>query len=623
MSKQIGRLFMLNFTSLTTQRRRLIYAAVILAGSHNAESYAAQCDFTISNEWNSGFTSALTITNDGSTEINGWTVGFEYPDGSQINNVWNADISGANPYQLSNKNYNAKIQPGQSTSFGFNSRKANSNQSAPIPVLSGICDNDPDTPAPEVSLTTSTQSGEIPLTVEFDASGSSSQTGDIASYVWEFGDGTSASGAVVNHTFDQVGEYEVSLQITDTDGNSQTFTVNISATMPQPDDALCEFTVRNEWHSGFTGQVRITNEALYPVEGWTVLMTFPDATRISGSWNSQLSGNNPYTLTNANYNGNISPGQSVQFGFNAQKAQPGSPVSTPVLGGLCRGGDVSPPNQPPQASASASVISGTAPLTVNFSSEGSADPDGDDISYLWSFGTGSQSTEANPQFMFNAAGNYTVSLVVSDGELETEAQSINITVEQPVVAEPQSWLLDTQKSSLWFVSTKKLHTLENHTFTSLAGAITAEGDASLAITMDSIESAIDIRNERMREHLFETSMYPEAEVMMSVDVAELAQMPAGASEVSDISALLNLHGVSVPVQAQVRISKLPDGALLVNNLQPILLAAADFNLDTGIETLKQLAGLSSISYTVPVNFHLLFTPETGTPTTDDINLGEE
>lgn len=71
--------------------------------------------------------------------------------------------------------------------------------------------------------------------------------------------------------------------------------------------------------------------------------------------------------------------------------------------------------QPPVALASATPVSGTVPLTVNFSSAGSYDPDGSAISYSWNFGDGSAlSTVSNPSHVYNAAGNYTATLKVTD-----------------------------------------------------------------------------------------------------------------------------------------------------------------------------------------------------------------
>ena len=67
----------------------------------------------------------------------------------------------------------------------------------------------------------------------------------------------------------------------------------------------------------------------------------------------------------------------------------------------------------PVASASADVTKGVEPLTVHFSSAGSHDPDGDPLSYQWTFGDGTTSTEANPTKTYAEKGVYTARLTVS------------------------------------------------------------------------------------------------------------------------------------------------------------------------------------------------------------------
>src|SRR5690606_4949840 len=62
----------------------------------------------------------------------------------------------------------------------------------------------------------------------------------------------------------------------------------------------------------------------------------------------------------------------------------------------------------------ASVTSGYAPLEVSFTTEGTYDPDGDDISFSWDFGDGNTSTEANPTHTYTENGEYRVTLVVTD-----------------------------------------------------------------------------------------------------------------------------------------------------------------------------------------------------------------
>jgi PKD repeat protein len=73
-----------------------------------------------------------------------------------------------------------------------------------------------------------------------------------------------------------------------------------------------------------------------------------------------------------------------------------------------------PGNRPPVALATASPGGGAVPLTVEFSSDGSYDPDGDDVGYLWDFGDGATSTDEDPSHTFVTAGAYDVELTVSD-----------------------------------------------------------------------------------------------------------------------------------------------------------------------------------------------------------------
>ena len=66
------------------------------------------------------------------------------------------------------------------------------------------------------------------------------------------------------------------------------------------------------------------------------------------------------------------------------------------------------------------------PMTTNFSSNGSYDPDGDPLSYAWTFGDGGTSNEANPSHTYNSANTYTVSLAVSDGRGGSDTKSITV-----------------------------------------------------------------------------------------------------------------------------------------------------------------------------------------------------
>jgi PKD repeat protein len=86
-------------------------------------------------------------------------------------------------------------------------------------------------------------------------------------------------------------------------------------------------------------------------------------------------------------------------------------------------------NEAPIAVASADITSGKAPLSVQFTSTGSSDPDGDVITYSWDFGDGGGgSADSNPTHTYYDPGNYLVNLTVTDEGGLTSTASLDIKV---------------------------------------------------------------------------------------------------------------------------------------------------------------------------------------------------
>ncbi len=94
----------------------------------------ASCQYQITNQWNNGFTAAITITNNTQVAINGWSVNWQYAGDNRITNSWNANLSGNNPYSANNLSWNASIQPNQTIEFGFQGTKG---AAAEIPQVNG------------------------------------------------------------------------------------------------------------------------------------------------------------------------------------------------------------------------------------------------------------------------------------------------------------------------------------------------------------------------------------------------------------------------------------------------------------------------------------------------------
>ncbi len=102
-----------------------------------ASSQAATCSYSVVNDWNTGFQGSITITNNGTSAINGWTVGWQYT-ANKITSSWNATLSGSNPYTATALDWNKTIQPGQSVSFGVQGDK--NGGAAEKPTITGsVC----------------------------------------------------------------------------------------------------------------------------------------------------------------------------------------------------------------------------------------------------------------------------------------------------------------------------------------------------------------------------------------------------------------------------------------------------------------------------------------------------
>lgn len=167
------------------------------------------------------------------------------------------------------------------------------------------------------------------------------------------------------------------------------------------------------------------------------------------------------------------------------------------------------------------------------------------------------------------------------------------------------WSLDNETSVLSFVTVKAEHIAEVHTFDTLSGTIDDSGAVEISIELASVNTLIPIRNERMQAMLFETNMFPTATITGQIDLNAVTAMAAGDSVQQQVEMELSLHGTSTALSAQLMINRTQDG-VVATTLKPVVVTADSVGLVAGVEALREVAGLPSVSRAVPVSFTVVF-----------------
>ena len=148
-----------------------------------------------------------------------------YPSGNffpaSINDVGFVDVSNANYRLTSNSPYR---------NAGTDGLDIGADQDAIIAAIGGT-QQPPSNQPPQVTITASPTSGNVPLTVNFSAN-ASDPDGSIASYSWDFDDGQTSGLAAVSHVYQTNGTFTATVTVTDNLGASAVASAVITVTNP-------------------------------------------------------------------------------------------------------------------------------------------------------------------------------------------------------------------------------------------------------------------------------------------------------------------------------------------------------------------------------------------------------
>jgi len=247
--------------------------------------------------------------------------------------------------------------------------------------------------------------GEVGTPITFDGSSSSDADGTIVSYEWYFLDGATASGDIVSHAYASVGGWIVVLVVTDDDGASDSTYASVTVapidnTLPNPVvDVPEEATVGTELF--FDGSASDDPDGSIVTWRWT----FGD-----GGTASTSTATHTYTTP-----GTYSVALTVTDDLGGSAVAVSSVKIDPL------------PNLAPNADAGG-PYTGAVGVPVAFDGSGSSDPDGTIVSWRWTFGDLSESTEENPGHTYAAAGTYQVVLTVTDDRGDADLSITTATI---------------------------------------------------------------------------------------------------------------------------------------------------------------------------------------------------
>ena len=260
--------------------------------------------------------------------------------------------------------------------------------------------------SPVARFVMSPPTGEAPLTVNFDASGSSDTGGNIVSYEWDFGDGGSETGLTVKHTFNTAGTYKITLTVTDNHGKVAS-TAQILTVAAGSSSLVARFVM-----SPTTGEAPLT-------------------VNFDASGSSDTGGN----IVSYEWDfgdGGSGTGVKIEHIFNTAGTYKITLTVTDNHGKVASTAQILTVTAGSSSLVARFVMlpaTGKAPLTVNFDASGSSDTDGSIVSYEWDFGDGGSETGLTVKHTFNTAGTYKITLTVTDnrGRTASVAQKLIVT----------------------------------------------------------------------------------------------------------------------------------------------------------------------------------------------------
>jgi PKD repeat protein len=254
---------------------------------------------------------------------------------------------------------------------------------------------------PVAIFTESAETAYTGDTITFNAAESYDPDGHIFEYSWDFGDGTTATGIIVSHIYQDNGSYDVTLTVTDNNGATDSAEATITV-MNSPPVALftkTSETVNTDEAISFDASGSYDSDGTLVSYSWD----FGDATTATGvSVQHDYSQDGTYTVT-----------------LTVTDNDGATDTTSATLTVL---------NRAPVASFTESAETVSTGESISFDASGSSDADGTIVSYVWDFVDGTTATGVTADHAYADNSAYTITLTVTDDDGATDSAAATKTV---------------------------------------------------------------------------------------------------------------------------------------------------------------------------------------------------
>ena len=245
------------------------------------------------------------------------------------------------------------------------------------------------------------------LNCDADSATSSDPDGTLAGFSWDWGDGSSGTGATAHHVYAAAGDATIRLTVTDNAGATATTTQHVTVAAPPTQAPIALFT---------------SNCALLTCSVDGGGSSDPDGTIAGYSWSWGDGGTSSGSTSTHTY---VSPGPyTVTLTVTDNGGATGSSTRDVVA--------ILPANRAPTAIAAGSCAS----LTCSVDAAGSADPDGSITGYSWNWGDGTSSSGPTGSHVYSSAGARAVTLTVTDNQGSSGTAMVALNPTAPASGDP-------------------------------------------------------------------------------------------------------------------------------------------------------------------------------------------